>query len=291
MKVMKYSLLAMALGLTACGEKDQAYYAKNLDEAKVKLKECEKAFWEGKLKKEDKAFTECLAAEGAVKEQRRIEREKVEAERKAKEQAELEAAKAKMVEQYGSQSWQDFTKTVLNSSCLNTIGFERSSDCRAMETLYNEKINPAIEELKSQGLANLLNTRENYCKQDQRKFSTCDVWKRAAGEQAQVELAQVPYETLLSQEKTYCLKGDYMKIDEPCKTWGNTVKAKNDEIVEAFTKDYEKLKVTYNQCIDQIKKANWDKQYEISSTYPCRHAQDARIKLRLPYDNFDTKMD
>lgn len=286
------------LGLTACKEKDQAYYFANIDEAKSKIQQCKQQMKEAFKAKDEKAVkeltsenSECSVADRALKEHRKQEYEREIQERKAKELAEIEAIRTKLQAEYANKNWQEVTKAVANSECVSLFGFSKKTECQALEAVYNEKTSSVVTELKSQNLEELLAQRQTYCKQDQRPYSACSIWEKATTEVAKTAFANVQYVDLVAQEEVYCEKDDYMKTRQPCKTWEETIKAKNQEQINQFVQDYEKLKAAYNQCVDQVAGVGFDKRYKITSAYPCSQAQNARMRLKLPFDDFKNKME
>lgn len=301
---MKKSYLSVvmlsAFALAACGEKDKAYYVANPDKAEAKFQECrkaEEAAFLGNDKEKLKEFrnekSECYQVRQARAELREIQAEKERAEKEAQKQAEIAKFKADLESQYANQSWQDFTRMVAGSDCVNLLDFNRDAKCQAMKAIYEEKTAPVIKELRAKGLDGLLAERGDYCKQDQRKFSACSVWETAAKEQADEDLNKLSFEELLTQSKDkFCAKDDYMGIHEPCRAFKKVVSDKEKAFVKNLADNYDNLKNTYNACVDKVAAAKgWQAKAKISGAFPCEQARDARSVLRLPFDDFQTKMD
>lgn len=291
------TLLCAVLGLSACSEvKNQAYYLKHIDEAETVQSECENQLKAALMSKDKEKVqqlfaenAECTIVRQALKEHRQQVLAKEYAERQAKKEAELKARKEEIEQQYGSLSWQEYAKTLSNHKCGRSLFV--SAECQPMIDLYNEKTAPVVRELKTQGLNKLLAGQANYCKQDKRPYSQCGVWQMAAYEQGTSELAVQPFAELSTQQKRYC-NGEYGFDKGICKAWKEVTDKQEKLIVEQFVQNYDLLKKTYNQCIEQIKSTkNWDKRHQLSSGYPCNQAQQARSKLQLQFDNFETKMD
>lgn len=208
--------MGVCLSLTACSEKDEAYYLKHIDEAKTKWAQCEKEA-EAAMRSKDKSALETLMAKdsecnlvrNAIKEDTRLQREKEENERKAKLEADIAQAKAQLKQQYDALPWQEFVKAYVNSTCPSSWG--TTPECEAMKAFYQEKTQPVITELRTKGLANLLKEEQNYCKQDKRRYSACDVWQTAVKEQATEEFQAMTLEQL-DALKAY--DDDYKK-DQP----------------------------------------------------------------------------
>lgn len=285
--------MGVCLSLTACSEKDEAYYLKHIDEAKTKWAQCEKDA-EAAMRSRDKSTLETLMADGsecnlarnAIKEDKRLQREKEENERKAKLAADIAQAKAQLKQQYDALPWQEFVKAYVNSTCPSS--WKTTPECEAMKAFYQEKTLPVITELRTKGLANLLKEEQNYCKQDKRQYSTCDVWQTAVKEQATEEFQAMTLEQL-DALKAY--DDDYKKA-QPRGAWREVFKQKEDAYITQLVSNYDQLKTIYNNCLDQVKSTqNWEKQYKITSSYPCKQASHARIKLQLPSDNFQTHME
>ncbi|MBN6077352.1 hypothetical protein HYE59_07360 [Aggregatibacter actinomycetemcomitans] len=285
--------VGLCLNLSACSEKDAAYYLSHIDEAKTKWTQCENDM-ETAMRTKDKAALEKIMAKGsecdlvrnAIKEDKRLQLEKEKNEREAQKAAEIAKAKELIEQQYGSQSWQEFVKTFVNSKCTNIWG--KTPECEAMESLYQEKTQPIIKELKAKGLNSLLNEEQNYCKQDKRRYSACDVWQTAVKEQATEEFQAMSLEQL-NALKAY--DEDYKK-EQPRQAWRSVFKEKEDAYIKQLTENYDQLKEIYNTCVDQVQSAkNWSEKHRISSDYPCRQASSARIRLQLPSDDFQTKME
>lgn len=84
---------------------------------------------------------------------------------------------------------------------------------------------------------------------------------------------------------------DYKKA-QPRGAWREVFKQKEDAYITQLVSNYDQLKTIYNNCVDQVKSTqNWEKQYKITSSYPCKQASHARIQLQLPSDNFQTHME
>ena len=84
---------------------------------------------------------------------------------------------------------------------------------------------------------------------------------------------------------------DYKK-DQPRGAWREVFSQKEEAYITQLVSNYDQLKTIYNNCVDQVKSTqNWEKQYKITSSYPCKQASHARIKLQLPSDNFQTHME
>lgn len=286
MKKQLCLVLGLVLGLTACSEKDEAYYLAHIDEAEAKMAQCEKdavsainAKDKDTLEKIMAKGSECNLANSAIQEHKRQEREK-------EKQAKIEKAAAQIKQQYGEQSWQEFAKTLSNSECANR--WDRNAECEAMKALYEEKTEPVVAQLSQQSLQDLLGQEAQYCKQDKRRYSACDVWKKGVEVRAKQDFEAMSLEEL-SALTVY--SEDY-KRTQPREAWREVFKEKEEAYVEQLVKNYDQLKEVYNACVDRASNAKgWDNKVNINNNYPCRQASSARMRLELPPDNFKTKMD
>ncbi|NEN75392.1 hypothetical protein F9B74_03495 [Pelistega sp. NLN82] len=289
-------MLASTLGLVACSEKDQTYYFNHIDEAEKKIAQCEKelnaAFEKSDETKMEAIFakeSECFVAREALKEYRDIQRENKRREEEIRKKVELEKIKTDIQNQYGSQSWQEFSHTFVNSECSKMMFAD--DKCELMKEFYKEKITPAIAEMRGNGLEALLEEKQTYCKQDQRLYSTCDVWTTAVKEQAKEDFEKLAFNDLAKLKDKYCANSSFAN-PEPCGTYRTVFNEKEEVFIKLLTQKYDSLKVIYNLCIDQIKlENNWEKKHRIKLDVPCSQAKAARSELHLPYDDFETKMD
>lgn len=286
-------VLGLALGLTACKEKDEAYYLEHIDDAKAKMEQCEKDARSAMEAKDKDALeklmakgSECNLANNAIREHKRQEWEKEKQARQAQKAAEIAQEKAKLQQQYGEQSWQEFAKTFTNSACANR--WDSKPECEAMKALYAEKTDPAIAQFSQQPLQDLLAQEAQYCKQDKRRYSACDVWQKGVELRATQDFEAMSLEEL---NKLKAYDNDYTK-DQPNNAWRKVFKAKSEAYVEQLTQNYDQLKEVYNACVDRASSAKgWEQKYKVTGDYPCRQASYARTRLQLPSDDFKTKMD
>ena len=294
MKKQRLFIFSLILGVSACSDKDESYYLNHIDEAQSKMKQCKVDLAKAMKLKDEAEFmkltdskSECSIVDKALSKHRQKQWEIEIQAKKAKDDAELANIKAEIQQQYGSQSWQDFTKSFIKSKCDH---FSYDKKCQAMFALYEEKTKLAITEMRKKSLDELLADKELYCKQDQRLYSTCDVWQTAVGEQAKQVFSQ------LTLDKLYTLKDKYPSEGypprQPNKAWSEVFDQKEKEFVQLLTEKYDNLRSIYNICVDQVKQEkDWQKQLKVIQGVPCSQAKQARSKLNLPYDDFTTKME
>ena len=294
MKKQRLFIFSLILGVSACSDKDESYYLNHIDEAQSKMKQCKVDLAKAMKLKDEAEFmkltdskSECSIVDKALSKHRQKQWEIEIQAKKAKDDAELANIKAEIQQQYGSQSWQDFTKSFIKSKCDH---FSYDKKCQAMFALYEEKTKLAITEMRKKSLDELLADKELYCKQDQRIYSTCDVWQTAVGEQAKQVFSQ------LTLDKLYTLKDKYPSEGypprQPNKAWSEVFDQKEKEFVQLLTEKYDNLRSIYNICVDQVKQEkDWQKQLKVIQGVPCSQAKQARSKLNLPYDDFTTKME
>lgn len=294
MKKQRLFIFSLILGVSACSDKDESYYLNHIDEAQSKMKQCKVDLAKAMKSKDETEFmkltdskSECSIVDKALSKHRQEQWEIEIQEKKVKDDAELANIKAEIQQQYGSQSWQDFTKSFIKSKCDH---FSYDKKCQAMFALYEEKMKLAITEMRKKSLDELLADKELYCKQDQRLYSTCDVWQTAVGEQAKQVFSQ------LTLDKLYTLKDKYPPEGypprQPNKAWSEVFDQKEKEFIQLLTEKYDNLRSIYNICVDQVKQEkDWQKQLKVIQGVPCSQAKQARSKLNLPYDDFTTKME
>ncbi|MDP8079289.1 hypothetical protein [Phocoenobacter skyensis] len=166
--------------------------------------------------------------------------------------------------------------------------------CRAFKALYDEKAEQGKTALLKNSLEQLFELKKTYCAKDQRRYSTCDIWKSAVKEQSATEFSKLDFEQLDRQKNTYCGYGS--KFYDACSTLLDVARKKENIIIEQYVKDYESLKKDYNQCVTKLAEIGdsyklYKQRAKVSKNYPCPQARSARSKLGLPYDNFKTLMD
>lgn len=297
--IMKKSLLlsvGIALFLTACSEPhDKTYYLDHIDEAKSRMAQCKDEMEEAFKNNDKEAFeklgdkqSECSQADAAIREDRQRQREKERAEKEAQAKIELDKAMQQMESEYGKQTWQEFAHTYVNDkTCQGFFLADDNYQCRAFKALYEKKAQAGIDELKKQELSTLLGEEQTYCKTDKRRYSACDIWKRAANEKAKTDFEKLSFEDLAK------LKEAYNNYQSPINSaYSEIYRKKEKTVIDDFAGNYENLKKVYNQCVDAYQGTkDWKVRSQISDTYPCEQARSARSKLQLPYDNFKKKMD
>ncbi|MDP8052729.1 hypothetical protein QJU23_09930 [Pasteurella atlantica] len=304
---MKKSILLFCLSallLTGCSEKDKAYYLSHIDNAKSKLKQCEKQMFEAMSSKDKEKFEairkdkECIAADQAIRENRKIQIEKARLEKEALEKSEISKARKKLNEKFAKLDWKEIAYQYVNSDCAKKL-FISSNDylCRAFKALYDEKAEQGKTALLKNSLEQLFELKKTYCAKDQRRYSTCDIWKSAVKEQSATEFSKLDFEQLDRQKNKYCEYGS--KYYDACSTLQDVAREKENIVIEQYVKNYDALKKVYNQCIAKITELAkidnsfgfYSKRNAILENYPCSQARSARSKLGLPYDNFKTLMD
>lgn len=281
--------------LTACGDKDTAYYLKNIDKAKEKSSECSNKVAEAFLKRDTKLIEklgkdkECLSADEALKEHKRLERERKKAKQEAKEKAELEKAKSEISVKYQGLDWKQAVTQYVNSEC-NKKFFIGSDDyhCKAEQSIYDENVAKGKLELEKLDYYQLMEKESEYCSRDKRNKSTCSVWGEVLSEAAKKVLSPLNYPDIENKEGEFCQPNQ--EYNHPaCQTWREINREKEQALVEQYVADYDSLRKDYNHCVEQLKPliGDWQKYSlvnKISSSYPCKQARNARIKLGLSSD-------
>ena len=164
MKKQRLFIFSLILGVSACSDKDESYYLNHIDEAQSKMKQCKVDLAKAMKLKDEAEFmkltdskSECSIVDKALSKHRQKQWEIEIQEKKVKDDAELANIKAEIQQQYGSQSWQDFTKSFIKSKCDH---FSYDKKCQAMFALYEEKTKLAITEMRKKSLDELLNTHQ-----------------------------------------------------------------------------------------------------------------------------------
>lgn len=299
---MKKLIIASAiLGLVACGEKDQAYYLNNPEKAEAKFQQCENQLNQAFKNNDKKAFetvkkdAECQAAYNARKEHKRQQAEKERLEREAKEKALIEEMKQKFQAEFGKLEWQEFAAQYINTECAKGYIGHSDYSCRALKSLYDDKVAEGLAQLGKVGFNELKNQQKQYCSRDKRVFSACDIWKKALEMSSEQHFNQINIAELSPLKNQVCTY-DEKHNNTLCSTWQKVYNQKSKEIIDAYLKNYEALKQDYNQCIQRLAEIgnHWrdrEKREAVSDYYPCAQAKDARSQLGLGYDNFKTLME
>lgn len=310
-KILYTTLISSAILLTGCSEeKNQAYYLKNIDNAKAKKMECENKLKEIWKSKDEKAFealrkdAECNAAINAIKEDREI---KAEQERQAKEaqaRIEIDKEKAKIKQELGQADWKAVAHYVVNSNCaqysnqFSKTGFHIPKDnyqCQAMVEIYLENVELAKTDLLKFSYNDLITQEKEYCSKDKRKLSACDIWQQATGIQAEKAFEAQTLQELEKQKADHGMFNNKYPYTVS-KAFEKAFKVKEQAVIENYTKNYDLLKQDYNQCVEKLKSigdhySKSEERIKVYDFYPCSQAKDARQKLGLPYDNFKTIME
>ncbi|MBN6709768.1 hypothetical protein JFL47_00730 [Haemophilus haemoglobinophilus] len=296
----KWIFCLMAFGLVACSEKDEQYYLSHPEQAQEKAKQCRNQENEALIKGDKEAYRkienskECQAARSGLREYERQQQEKRRLEQEAKEKAAIEEIRNKLDKEFGQLDWQEFTRQFVNTQCAT--GYIRNDDyaCRALKSIYDEKISQATKELAKVSFNELLAQEKKYCARDQRKFSACSVWEQAIDEVGKSHFEAIPFNELEKLKENFCVY-DGRRL-AACRIFEKVKTQKEQDIVNAYVKNYDNLKRDYNQCVESLAQIGNDwKKYEqrlaVSDHYPCPQAREARSKLGLPYDNFETLME
>lgn len=297
----KFLFAGLILTLTACGEKDQEYFLKNPEKAEAKYQQCQKEMKEAFAKLDEKAYKkaqkdpECVAAHAARQELRRQQAEKERLEREAKEKALLEENKQKLNQEFGQLAWQDFATQFVNTQCATAYISNRDYHCRALKSLYEDKVAEAMTQLGKLSFEELKGQEKQYCSRDKRRFSVCDIWKGALATSADKHFDQLDIAQLSPLKNQMC-SYDNNHNATICNSWQQVYNQKNKEVVDAYIKNYDALKQDYNQCIQRLAEIgnHWkdrEKREAVSDYYPCAQAREARSTLGLSYDNFKTLME
>ncbi|MEG9490903.1 hypothetical protein [Mannheimia indoligenes] len=309
-KIIFASIIATTFALTGCSEKDKAYYLQNIDKAEAKKTECENKAKEAWNKKDENALkalqkdAECNAAIDAIKEDRKI---KAEIERKAAEakaREEIEREKAKIKQELGQADWKATTHYVVNSDCAKYVnqfsktGFvvpQNNYACKAIEEIHLENVELGKTELVKLPYDELLKQEKEFCAKDKRPLSACSIWETALGEQAEKAFETQDLPTLEQQKSEYAMFNNKKPLSAK-RAFEKALKAKEQAVIENYTKNPEQLKQDYNQCVEKVKQigdhySKHEQRSAVTHFYPCSQAQAARRKLGLSYDNFQTLME
>ncbi|STY62039.1 hypothetical protein M3704_00290 [Mannheimia haemolytica] len=309
-KIVLAGIMSATFALTGCSEKDKAYYLQNIDKAQTKVAECENKLKEAWKNKDENALktlekdAECNAAIQAVKEDRKIKAEQARKAAEAKAREEIDREKAKIKQELGQADWKAVAHYVVNSSCAKYVnqfsktGFAVPKDnyaCKAIEEIHLENLEAGKAELLKFPYDELRSQEKEYCAKDKRPLSACFIWEQALGEQAEKAFEAQDLQTLEKQKSEYAMFSDKQPISAK-RAFEKAFKAKEEAVIENYTKNYEQLKQDYNQCVEKVKQigdhySKHEQRSAVTNFYPCSQAQAARRKLGLSYDNFQTPME
>lgn len=309
-KLLLTTLITSTLLLTACSEKDKAYYLQNIDKAETKKAECENKLKEAWNKKDENAIkalkldSECNAAIDAIKEDRKIKAEQERQAKEAKAREEIDREKVKIKQKLGQADWKAVAHYIVNSECakhsnqFSKSGFvipEDNYSCRAVEEIYQETVKLAKTELTKFSYNDLLAQEKEYCSKDKRPLSACSIWEIALGEQAEKAFESQDLPILEQQKSEYKMFYDKKPLSAK-KAFEKVFKAKEQAVIENYTKNPDLLKQDYNQCVEKVKQigdhySKHEQRSAVTNFYPCSQAQAARRKLGFNYDNFQTPME
>lgn len=309
-KVLLSSIIATTFALAGCSEKDKAYYLQNIDKAEAKKTECENKAKEAWKKKDENALkalqkdAECNAAIDAIKEDRKI---KAEIERKAAEakaREEIDREKAKIKQELGQSDWKASAHYIVNSNCakyanqFSKTGFTVPRDnyaCKAIEEIHLENMELGKTELMKLPYDELLKQEKAFCAKDKRPLSACSIWEIALGEQAEKAFDAQDLSTLEQQKSEYGMFNNKKPLSTQ-RAFEKALRAKEQAVIENYTKNPDLLKQDYNQCVEKVKQigdhySKHEQRSAVTNFYPCSQAKAARQKLGLTYDNFQTPME
>ncbi|MDO4430218.1 MAG: hypothetical protein Q4B95_02825 [Lonepinella koalarum] len=309
-KLLSATLITSVILLTACSEKDKAYYLKNIDKAETKKNECENKLKEAWKNKDEKAFltlekdAECKAANEAIKENRKIKAEQERQAKEAKARIEIDNEKTKLKTQLGQADWKGIVHYFVNSDCakygnrFSEKGFivpEENYHCRAAVEIYQENAEIAKSELLKFSFDELNSQEKAYCSQDKRDYSACYIWEQALGIQAEKAFEQQSLQELEKLYEDYQMYSNKRPLSAK-KAFEKVFKAKEQATIENYTKNYNVLKQDYNQCVEKVAQvgnhySKYKERAAITDFYPCAQARTARSKLGLGYDDFKTLME
>lgn len=302
MKKISIGMALIAFSLTACEEKNKDYYLSHIDKAESKLASCEAELKQA-VKAEDEAKidkiykdVECKSAKQALREHREAELERIRLEEEKKAQAAIAEQKAKIEKELSHLDWQGVAHYYVNNECSTKWMKKDDYTCLALKSFYEEKAQQGKEELSKKSLEALLSEKKAFCSKDKRQFSACDIWQQAVAEQGKSTFEQLSLVELYQKRNSE----KYCEFDSPnypaCSAFRTVFKEKQNEVVNAYSQNYELLKTDYNQCVTALKKvgdhySKYKEREAITDNYPCVETQQARNKLGLGYDSFKTLME
>lgn len=304
------TLIISTFMLSACSEKDKAYYLQNIDKAEAKKTECENKLKEAWNKKDENAIkalsqnVECNAAIEAIKEDRKIKAELELKAAEAKAREEIDREKAKIKQALGQADWKAIAHYIVNSDCAKYANRFSEKDfsipqdnyaCKAIEEIHLENVELGKAEFVKFPYDELLQQEKEFCSTDKRPLSACSIWEKALGEQAEKAFEAQDLATLEKQKSEYNMY-DNKKPLSAKRAFENIFKAKEQAVIEQYTKNPDLLKQDYNQCVEKVKQigdhySKHEQRSAVTNFYPCSQAQTARSKLGLGYDNFQAPIE
>lgn len=300
--MQKILFVAMTgLLISACSEKTEDYYLKNISKAEDKIKSCEADLEKAFKNKDEKQFdkirndAECEAAHKAKQEHKRQQRElelKLAAEKKAKEVAEI---KTTIIAEQKGKAWQDQISAYLATQCSTEFAFNgKSPKCTAWDEFYEETVTVGKAELAPIPYAEMAAEESKYCSQDKRNLSACTVWEDSYAEKADQILKDWNLIQIEENKADFCSDKDYGR-SKTCQTWNKHWQNHSNALVQHYVDNFEPFKEAYNVCfsaVDAIRQLDISygeknkKTRAITDAAPCYQANQAYKKRQLGYDTY-----
>lgn len=216
--------LILAL-LSGCGDRDEAYYENNFDEAKQKITSCQKERLElianRKYTEASRVFqggTECYFAKKVVENEQRRKHEEYLKAKEEKENRKKEEVFESIKKEYGNLSTQEYVNIFLSSDCarkkhkiinnydIDKKYYERNKNykCLGMIRFYLVHKDRLLQNLSKLNLESLIKQENDYCKRDKRELSVCSIWAKGVQTKTKNTFAEMSYQELIKNSSPYC---------------------------------------------------------------------------------------
>jgi len=308
---MKELVLLTILGLTIqvnagfFSNNDKAYYLKNIDEAKEKVKDCEldlKAAIiarDGDKFKELEKDEECQNAKEAIKEHRKIERAKQE----VKDKAAYEENYKEAISEFKKMPYDEFVKLQNKLPLSLSFGRKYNPENARFDAYkevkkekdkieYEKRFKTALEKYKEMPY-------EKYIKDEKYRFRTYvsdkkdpkeaegDAYATVSKEKKQIEISRIKNsyknEKLLTYKKEVCKKSSF---DPICKMVEKIYNDHKKEVLKYYKDNKSQLKKDFIDCERRSKKyksISYNKYIQITKSYICETAEYAAKELGLSH--------
>ncbi|NUF48678.1 hypothetical protein [Gilliamella sp. ESL0250] len=301
-------VLTTTLILVGCDKKNEEYFLNNIDAANKKMEQCNKDFKKAFMANDEKGIkkveedTECRAAETAIKKDKKL---KYELEKKRKEEEKKQAIESEMStinKQLMGLSWNDSVNEYLKvEECQNRLTFTQRENpkCEAWKTIYNEKVDEGIKELKQLSFDELKLKMQSLCKLDKRTNSNCSIAQKALEEKAADELTNADIQTIEAKKSLYCAD-DIAQLSVCRSSWEKAWKNESDKFVKLYIENNAEFINTYNSCVNKLQEIksqelDWQEknklELSIKDGYPCSQVKEAYLKRGMGYSRFDKKIE
>ncbi|SUO95010.1 hypothetical protein [Suttonella ornithocola] len=259
MKTKILTLSVLTLLLSACGEKDQAYYEAHPEKAEEKINQCKENLMQAAMNKDrekvEKIRTdaECQAADNA----RRILREKQRAaEKAAEEQARKEMlakAEAQFQKEYGNMDLKAYLSAYRQSECSQKWMLsltEESAYCYVMQEHHKQMIDTAKADFENTNFDELIKQKNTLCKLSTERDTPCGIWQEALLGSAKNTFAKTDYLTLLNKGSDYCEEGysSDILVNRICSAFHRVLGDKREAEIARYKNDDDAFVKAYEMC-------------------------------------------